>query len=209
MQNGPAGASTIGVNLIPCPSSRNSTQGRSAASRNRIWICPSSRVEARWWAGQWLPAFQPFRASWQMAIRPFTPFPPPPLKFRTAGFPQYRLQAGCQQRPSWLTPLIRCHSRDLPGERLFRSRTFVQAALTVSDTTHPPSGPWLRQRLFCPPASSLTMATSETLAFRIGLWFMPERVLEYQSFPNLLREPVGFVSFPVPRRFPRLLLTVA
>ena len=24
-----------------------------------------------------------------MAIRPFTPFPPPPLKFRTAGFPQY------------------------------------------------------------------------------------------------------------------------
>jgi hypothetical protein len=46
-------------------------------------------VEARWWAGQWLPSFQPFRASWQRAIRPFTPFPPPPLKFRTAGFPQY------------------------------------------------------------------------------------------------------------------------
>ena len=33
--------------------------------------------------------YQPFRASWQTVIRPCTPFPPPPLRFRTAGFPQY------------------------------------------------------------------------------------------------------------------------
>jgi hypothetical protein len=31
----------------------------------------------------------PFRASWQMAVRPSILFPSPPLKFRTAGFPQY------------------------------------------------------------------------------------------------------------------------
>lgn len=33
--------------------------------------------------------YLPFRASWQMVIRPCTPFPPPPLRFRTASFPQY------------------------------------------------------------------------------------------------------------------------
>ena len=33
--------------------------------------------------------FSPFERRGKMAIRPFTPFPPPPLKFRTAGFPQY------------------------------------------------------------------------------------------------------------------------
>jgi hypothetical protein len=33
--------------------------------------------------------YQSFRTSWQMVIRPSTSFPLPPLKFRTAGFPQY------------------------------------------------------------------------------------------------------------------------
>jgi hypothetical protein len=64
----------------------------------------SSRVEARRRAGQWLPAFQPFRASWQMAIRPFTPFPPPPLKFRTAGFPQYGFKRAFEASPSPTLP---------------------------------------------------------------------------------------------------------
>jgi hypothetical protein len=53
------------------------------------------------------------------------------------------------------------------------------------------------------------MATSETLAFRIGLGFMSNAFSNVQSFPNLLHESVGFVSFPVPRRFPRLHLTVS
>ena len=33
--------------------------------------------------------YQPFRTSWQTVIRPSTSFPLPPLKFRTASFPQY------------------------------------------------------------------------------------------------------------------------
>src|SRR5437867_5486919 len=33
--------------------------------------------------------FRSFRAAGQMATRPCNTFPPPPLKFRTAGFPQY------------------------------------------------------------------------------------------------------------------------
>jgi hypothetical protein len=31
----------------------------------------------------------PFGRDGKMAIRPFTPFPPSPLKFRAAGFPHY------------------------------------------------------------------------------------------------------------------------
>ena len=91
-----------------------------------------------------------------------------PSKIPYGGFSPVRLQTGCQPRPSLLRQLIRGHSRDLPGERLIRSRV-SPAALTGSDTTHPSSGPWLRQRLFCPPASSLTMATSELLPATPGL----------------------------------------
>ncbi len=35
-----------------------------------------------------------------MVISPCTTFPPPPLKFRTSGFPQYRLQTGIPLEPS-------------------------------------------------------------------------------------------------------------
>jgi len=48
-----------------------------------------SGVEARVDLGQRLPMCQLFRASGQMAARPCLSFPPPPLKFRTVGFPQY------------------------------------------------------------------------------------------------------------------------
>ena len=44
--------------------------------------------------------YPPFRASWQKATRPYNTFPPPPLKFRTSGFPTVRLQTGIQPRPS-------------------------------------------------------------------------------------------------------------
>ena len=36
----------------------------------------------------------PFGRCGKMAIRPFTPFPPPPLKFRKVGFPDYGLKVG-------------------------------------------------------------------------------------------------------------------
>src|SRR6267142_2008725 len=44
--------------------------------------------------------FLPFRASWQMVIRPCMPFPPPPLRFRTAGFPQYGSKRDVKTPPS-------------------------------------------------------------------------------------------------------------
>jgi hypothetical protein len=106
-----------------------------------------------------------------------------PSKIPYGGFSPVRLQTGCQPRPSWPLPFIRDHSRDLVHARFTRSGTFVQAAHAASDTTHPSSGPWLRQRLFCPPASSLTMATSEPLTLRRGLWFMPAAFLSPRGSP--------------------------
>ena len=51
----------------------------------------SRRVEWRRGGGQanGFHRVSPFERRGKMAIRPFTPFPPPPLKFRTVGFPQY------------------------------------------------------------------------------------------------------------------------
>jgi len=48
--------------------------------------------------------FQPFRASWQMVIRPSIPFPPPPLRFRTASFPQYGSKRAVERPPSPARP---------------------------------------------------------------------------------------------------------
>jgi hypothetical protein len=116
-------------------------------------------------------------------------FPLPPLKFRTAGFPQYgfkravsralRPRSGALTRPQW---------RSFPSACCFRSRVLTQAARTASDTTHPPSGPWLRQRLYCPPASSLTRATSELLSATAGFGFMPTALRRTEVPPFTLPE---------------------
>jgi len=87
----------------------------------------------------------PFGRRGKMAIRPFTPFPPPPLKFRTAGFPQY----GFKQAVS---PALHSLAMALTGPQwLFRRRTFcsvvgpASGGIRASVATHLPSGPWLRR----------------------------------------------------------------
>ena len=90
-----------------------------------------------------------------------------PSKIPYGGFSPVRLQAGCQERPSPLPGGFDASTVEISPRRVwFRSGTCVQAARLGSDTTHLPSGPWLRQRLYCPPASSLTMATSALLSAR-------------------------------------------
>jgi hypothetical protein len=97
-----------------------------------------------------------------------------PSKIPYGGFSPVRLQAGCQPCPSPPFSGFDTTTVEISSERvLFRSRALAQAARTASDTTHPPSGPWLRRRLFCPPASSLTMATSELLSATASFRFMP------------------------------------
>jgi hypothetical protein len=125
-----------------------------------------------------------------------------PSKIPYGGFSPVRLQAGCQMRPS--------PSRDgfdaftvevssVPG--LFRNRAFRPAAFTASDTTHRPSGPWLRQRLFCPPASSLTMATSEVLLLRPSFGIIP-RALGSAELPQFTPHVFRSCRTPYPGGLP-------
>ncbi len=125
----------------------------------------------------------------------------PPLKFRTVGFPQYgfkraashalRPLPGTLTGPPW---------RSLPGAFSFRSPACAQAARTASDTTHPPSGPWLRQRSCGPPASSLTMATSELLPATAGFGFMPT-ALRRTEVPQFTLPELDAVPPPLLRWF--------
>ena len=95
-----------------------------------------------------------------------TAFPSPPLKFRTAGFPQYGFKSALGRNLR-----RRAHTRRLIcGQKSRRyapialagnpsRRTFSGApALTVRSR-----GPWLASGLFCPAGSSLTTASSEAL----------------------------------------------
>ena len=83
-------------------------------------------------------------------------FPPPPLKFRTAGFPQYGFKPefsgnlrprGAYKQPKAVTqdPMATCVAcQRIPPSLPLRSR-----------------GPWLPSGLCCPTGSLLTMASSE------------------------------------------------
>ena len=84
-------------------------------------------------------------------------FPSPPLKFRTAGFPQYgfKRDVECDLRPN---RLIRTPSR---AYTLWPSTGNASGPLAMA---LPSRGPWLGSGLCCPAASSLTMASSEPLA---------------------------------------------
>ena len=112
------------------------------------------------------------------------PVAPAPSKIPYGGFSPVRLQAGSQRRPSLARP---AYTTPEWRSRLcaFNSvvRAYAQAAHTASDTTHPPSGPWLRHRLCCPAASLLTMATSEALAFRYVLFVSSAAFLNTRASP--------------------------
>jgi len=75
--------------------------------------------------------------------------------------------------------------------------------------TRSSSGPWLRLRLFCPVASSLTMATSESLTPRHGLLFIPWR---RRALPSSARASPIYSACPSTRavcRTPAVLETSA
>jgi len=105
----------------------------------------SSRAEARLGLDQWLPTYQPFRASWQMAIGSCRRFLHPLYSFRTAGFPQYNVArhisstAGSQPCPPapFRNPFGPRLTQELPFTRFWPIR--IQA----SGTAAVPTGPWL------------------------------------------------------------------
>jgi hypothetical protein len=114
--------------------------------------------------------YQPFRAAWQMATRSCNTFPPPSVKFRTVGFPQYGFKTRSPRRPSCehnALRLIRRASATLePCSHCWHSPRVVCRRTSKS------RGPWLAGRLCCPARSSLTMASSETLVSSADLCFI-------------------------------------
>ena len=133
-------------------------------------------------------------------------FPPPPLKFRTAGFPSVRLQTCLMPRPpskALCHPLIGRHCLCSCPRLYFRIGTCVQAEPRNTNPDHRSSGPWLPDRLYCPAGSSLTMATSAPLSATGGLCIMtpsrgsnppaaegPQFTLPIRSHHAVARTPV-------------------
>src|SRR5258708_31723549 len=83
--------------------------------------------------------------------------PPPPLKFRTAGFPRYGFKAGNFKRGlpnTWFAIALRalCFHRD--SLRCVKDDALVNTSVRA-DAAALPQGPSLRSGLFCPGPSSL------------------------------------------------------
>jgi hypothetical protein len=83
-------------------------------------------------------------------------FPPPPQKFRTAGFPQYgfKPEFSSNLRPNGTYKLLKAAPQDPMATCVAGRRTPLAQSLR-------PRGPWLPIGLCCPSGSSLTMASSE------------------------------------------------
>ena len=153
-------------------------------------------------------------SAWVGALASLGMFPPPPLKFRTVGFPQYGFKldishGDLRQRaalPLAQDPHRHCDTTDLyaitrpPLAPLWSFRTSCRGPLPGRLQS---SGPWLTSRLCCPTRSSLTMAASESLGhFRRFMdsynGSSPVSLIQGrpEMFPNLL-----CLSFP-PCRLP-------
>jgi hypothetical protein len=97
------------------------------------------------------------KAMARTGLRMMPTFPLPPLKFRTAGFPQYGFKAGLSDATfpaSWFAIVLRalrCHHGSL---LCVRDDALVSTSVRAG---HPalPQGPSLRSGLCCPGPSSL------------------------------------------------------
>jgi len=117
--------------------------------------------------------YQPFRASWQTVIRPSTSFPPPPLRFRTAGFPQYGSKRAVSSDLRCTGNLYAATSGGLVRARLFRSRTCVRR----------------HSRLLTPPTRPVALGSASGYSVR-----QPHRLL--WPHPSFCAAPLvlGFIS---------------
>ena len=156
-------------------------------------------------------------------------------KIPYGGFSPVRLQTGCQPRPSpgadGLSARPACPAPrptytgpQLPAQRGATPRqgagtTVIEPRLKRRSPPLPAAlqsrGPWLARGFCCPAGSSLTMASSETLAplpalyaLYAGSW--PDGLVWAGSerFPNLLRMSLPVVPPPVPRWTDRVRLAV-
>ena len=129
-------------------------------------------------------------------------FPLLPLKFRTVGFPQYGFKRVVSRDLRGM-PLIRDHSLDLLRARFISVVGLASKRHTRPLTQRTPSsGPWLRCRLYCPSASSLTMATSELLNPSPRLLDYSRGALRtsarFRRSPIYSAEPLSRAAVPTP-----------
>jgi hypothetical protein len=116
-------------------------------------------------------------------------FSPPPLKFRTAGFPQYGFKRKLRG------DLRRTTGFDLYATKVRDIRAAVTGPRGAGITrcgprrtrTIPSRGPWLASRLCCPAGSRLTMASSEPLASIRRLIFFARRIPRLRVGPQFKR----------------------
>jgi hypothetical protein len=118
-----------------------------------------------------------------MVIRPSIPFPLPPLKFRTVGFPQYGFKQAVKKCPSPTRAGFDPSIADLSAHTFYFSRTSVQRLRFCFQ--RPAQRPLAPPRFYCPLASSLIMAASELLSATAG-FVICRRFYDQQQFPNLL-----------------------
>ena len=114
-------------------------------------------------------------------LRMMPTFPPPPLKFRTAGFPQYGFKASLSDpafparpevKPAPGIPsgavgfamILRAPPDDLVRNTPVRSPEGQSGGTVTAGRAADPRGPWLRSELCCLRSSSLTPTPSASLA---------------------------------------------
>ena len=153
-----------------------------------------------------------FRIAGFRCIRPFglrgkerpihAPVSPAPSKIPYGGFSPVRHQTSIRVPPSSAptqtyrhVPSSSCvHPLFLSGYLDLRP---IRTRRTPTQN-HSSSGPWLRSRFYCPAASTLTMATSETLALRHGLWIRPQRYSSARGSPIYSACPLACAAFHIP-----------
>jgi hypothetical protein len=100
------------------------------------------------------------------ALNPFV-FPPPSLKFRTAGFPQYGFKPELDGNLRLISTYMPAQPRpqDPMATHVACQRTPLAQALQSR-------GPWLPSGLCCPAGSLLTMASSEPRHPHLAAYFL-------------------------------------
>ena len=106
---------------IPLETAKNLSKRHSSLTTTR-----SSRKEAQPVLDQWLPLYQPFRASWQTALGSCRRFLHPLYSCRTAAFPQY----GSVMR-AFTIPIVVRRFRIYPPHWLQRRKQFRGGSLLV------------------------------------------------------------------------------
>ena len=144
------------------------TRGSRKSTRS-TWTCPKicsgcSEIRAGG-LGWWIVGVMSGEAMARTGLRMMPTFPSPPLKFRTAGFPQYGFKAGLSEgafparrpivAPIWFASLFRAPRFQTCLPPLGVGAVVRLSAAIRATMVALPQGSSLRSGLFCPGPSTL------------------------------------------------------